>query len=133
MDHDTAYIHITPPIQNQWYTVAHVYDLRELLFAVACDDDEGTEPSVEVRWTIDGNVYFTTLNTVTDVLRYVMRDIFPSTGGTLGLSERGYVAGDTQYDNKRGLDGLFEIRTLGVPGTNAFLDGYLLYETLEVT
>lgn len=133
MDHDTAYLSQIP-VTNTWYTVAHVYDFRELLFAVAYDDDEHNIPTYEIKWTLDGNVYFVQVEAEGNGQMYIWRNKYPSAAGTAGLTYRNEPSGsDAYYDDKRGLDGLFQVRIINAVGTNPLLQAWLLYETLEQT
>lgn len=132
-DHDPAYLNQIP-VQNVWYTVAHVYDFRELLFAAKYDDDEHNFPTYEVRWTLDGNVYFGSFAEEDNLQLYVRKDKYPSNAGTTGLYYNTAMVGSYHlYDDKRGLDGLFQIRITNAVGTNPLLEAWLLYETLEQT
>lgn len=133
MDHDPAYLNQIP-VQNTWYEVAHVYDFRELLFAIRYDDDEHTTPDYEVRWTIDGNIYFMGIEAEDNTQIYIRKDKYPSNAGISGLNYNPAISGNYRlYDDKRGLDGLFEVRVTHVVGTNPVLEAWLLYETLEET
>jgi len=133
MDHDPAYLNEVA-VKDMWYEVAHIYDFRELLFAVQYDDEEHTRPTFQVKWTIDGNVYFVEFaDEEPGAQKYAMKDKYPSTGGTLGLQGRPKFSDLQMYDDKRGLDGLFEVMVTNVVGTNPLIEAWLLYETLEVT
>lgn len=133
MDHDPAYIDISPPVQNTWYELYHAYDVRQLLMGVKYRDDEQEGNNVEVRWTCDGNVYLFATTLDDDDQEDIYKTKFQS-GTTEELTRDSTPPGmDAPYRDKRALDFLVEARVTGVIGTNAHLEAYALYETLEAT
>ena len=56
-DHDTTLNVIQPPIQNTWYTMFHDFNVRLIWCTLIQINDETAQHQVEIRWTIDGNVY----------------------------------------------------------------------------
>jgi len=132
-DHDTDFLNQTPVVQNTWYEVFHAQDVRLLYCVVNQINDETLVKLVEVRWTIDGNVYLIAYNNDNNTLRWINRDHAPSTGGTDGLDGGATARNAAMYVDKRGLDFKVEIRMTGVPGTNQILQCWCVRETLEVT
>ena len=132
-DHDSDIVDETPPVQNTWYEVFHAQDVRLLWCCVNQNNDELAAKDVEVRWTIDGNVYLTSdaLDDLTNYFYY--RYIFPSLGGTQGLKTQTPEINVARYLDKRGLDFKVEVRMTSVPGTNQRLRCWCVRETLEVT
>ena len=132
-DHDTAEVNEAPPVQNTWYEVFHDQDVRLLLCRVRQSNTEVAAKDVEVRWTIDGNVYLVSASLDDTSTYWVFREETPSTGGTAGLATDSSRKNATYYVDKRGLDFKVEVRMTSVPGTNQTLLCQCVYETLEVT
>jgi len=132
-DHDTDAISEVPPVQNTWYEVFHAEDVRLLWCWLNQTNDENAAKDIEVRWTIDGNVYLGSALVDDAASYYVFRDHNASAGGTAGIiiSNTLYNAG-TRID-KRGLDFKVEIRITGALGTNQSLQCRCVRETLEET
>ena len=133
LDHDTDSVDEEPPVQNTWYEVFHAYDVRLLYCMVTQKNDEVAAKDIEVRWTIDGNVYLRSLSHDDDTSNYWFRDTSPSTGGTLGLYASTTSLNASRYTDKRGHDFKVEVRMTSVPGTNQSLRCYCVRETLELT
>lgn len=132
-DHDTDQVLETPPIQNTWYEVFHAEDVRLLFNTMYQTNDEAAAKDIEVRWTIDGNVYFVTTNLANGTLNYIHRRYPPSAGGTSGLGVTAAIFNAAYYIDKRGLDFKVEVRMTSVPGTNQTMRCSCVRETLEVT
>ena len=133
MDHDTEQLLEAPPVQNQWYEVFHDEDVRLLACTIHQKNDEIAVKDVEIRWTIDGNVYFCSIPMDDDTIIFVYRTLDPSTGGTAGLYQTVLWANASFYEDKRGLDFKVEVRMTSVPGTNQSLLCRCVKETLELT
>jgi len=132
-DHDAAVVDESPPVQNTWYELFHAYDVRLLIHRVFQRNDDVVAKDLEVRWTIDGNVYFTSLSLDDDSNNYIFRNEDPSSGGTDGLNPSAATTNVAYHLDKRGLDFKVEVRMTSVPGTNQRLYSTAVYETLEVT
>lgn len=132
-DHDTDMVSETPPVQNTWYEVFHAEDVRLLWCDIIQTNDEAAAKDLEVRWTIDGNVYFDDVSLANGTYGYVFRGVTPSTGGTKGLTIGVGIFNAAYYIDKRGLDFKVEVRITSVPGTNQLLQGRCVRETLEIT
>jgi len=132
-DHDTDAINLLPPVQNTWYEVFHAEDVRLLWVNIMQSNGEAAALDVEMRWTIDGNVYFKGISAVSGTYYYVYRSVAPSTGGTDGLLIVVDTVNAAHGTDKRGLDFKVEARLTGVPGTNQRLYVLCVRETLEIT
>lgn len=132
-DHDSDVVDENPPDQNQWYEVFHAQDVRLLWCQIYQTNTEVAAKDIEVRWTIDGNVYLSTVALDDATTNYVYRHHTPSTGGTLGLQSGAGVVNAGYNVDKRGLDFKVEVRMIGVPGTAQQLLCRCVRETLEVT
>ena len=133
MDHDPAYIDVSPPVQNTWYEVYHAYDVRQLFMSILYYDDEETGASFEVRWTCDGNIYIIQDTIENDTQEYIYKNKLPSGGNDELSVDREPSEGRMPYRDKRAQDFKVEIRITSAIGTNAHLIGHALYETLEET
>ena len=133
LDHDTDTQLLAPPIQNQWYTIFHAYDVR-LLWCVAYQrNDEAAAKNIEVRWTIDGTVYFTLIAMNNNTDTWISRSHPLSAGGTDGLRSDVSRFNAAYFVDKRGQDFKVEIRITSALGTNQLLNCYCVRETLEQT
>jgi len=133
LDHDTDVVNEAPPILNQWYTVFDAEDVRLLWCTVIQTNNEYTAKNVEIRWTIDGNVYFWTAALVSHDENYVYRTQTPSTGGTNGLYIQLPEMNAAAHVDKRGHSFKVEVRITSALGTNQGLICYCARETLEQT
>lgn len=133
LDHDTDVRSEVPPILNQWYQVFHAYDVRLLWCTVTQTNDEVAAKNMEVRWTIDGTVYFCTVAAANGTTYYIFRTRLPSTAGTLGLEATVTQLNAVFYVDKRGQDFKVEVRMTSALGTNQTLLAYCVRETLEQT
>ena len=133
LDHDTDVVDESPPDQNTWYEVFHAQDVRLLWCWIRQKNDEAAAKDVEVRWTIDGNVYFASVSLADDTDSYVYRSWTPSAAGTSGLVVDTANRNAAWFVDKRGQDFKVEIRMTSLPGTNQRLRCYCVRETLEVT
>ena len=133
LDHDTDVVEEMPPILNQWYTVFDAEDVRLLLCIIFQFNAEDATKIVEVRWTVDGTVYFGLVQAMESLDYYVHRIAYPSAGGTsgLGLTLVEHNAGG--YVDKRGHSFKVEVRIAQALGTNQELYCYCVRETLEQT
>ncbi|GAH54107.1 unnamed protein product, partial [marine sediment metagenome] len=108
-------------------------DVRLLACSVIQINDETDAKDVEVRWTIDGNVYFTAIPMDNNALLFIYRTMDPSAGGTAGLFQSAVWLNAAYYVDKRGLDFKVEVRMTSVPGGNQSLLCRCVKETLELT
>jgi hypothetical protein len=129
MDHDAVLKLEAPPVINQWYTVFHDYNVRLIWCTLMQYNDETAVKNLEIRWTIEGTVYFTTVSAVESTEYYIYRNTVPSTGGTDGLGSTTDLRNAAFYVDKRGLDFLVEIRITSALGTNQVIAGTCVYET----
>ena len=132
-DHDTDEVLETPPVQNTWYPVMDREDVRLLACTIYQKNDEAVAKLVEVRWTVDGTVYFTSFALLDDTNYWVWRSHGPSAGGTAGITTGVAQYAAAYYVDKRGQSFKVEIRMTAVPGTNQILRGRCVPETLEAT
>jgi hypothetical protein len=132
-DHDTDIVNMLPPVLNQWYTVFDAEDVRLLEMYIAQVNTETDPKDVEVRWTIDGNVYFVTVTVANGVENYIYRTMDPSTAGTSGLTDTIVENPAFIHNDKRGLDFKVEVRIISALGTAQRLVAYAVRETLEET
>lgn len=132
-DHDTDVVDESPPAQNTWYKVFDAEDVRLLWCVFQQDNDDVAAKVVEVRWTIDGNVYFGNVSIASGTIRGVNRDHEASAGGTAGLEIGGATRNAALTVDKRGLSFKVEVRTTSVPGTNQRLRCWCVRETQEIT
>lgn len=132
-DHDTDALNAAPPVQNTWYEIFDAEDVRLIWCVVWQTNDETAAKDVEVRWTIDGNVYFTSDSLANNTNEFYYRAWAASAVGTAGLT------GTTTQHNagwdvdKRGQSFKVEVRMTSVPGTNQTLRVRCVRETLELT
>lgn len=133
MDYDTDVVDEEPPVQNTWYEVFDAEDVRLLLVNIRQDNDETDAKTVEMRWTIDGNVYLGTRPLPDTTREYAYRSYQPSTLGTLGITISGTALNAMRNLDKRGHAFKVEVRITDVPGTNQRLRCWAIRETLEET
>ena len=133
LDHDTDVVDEMPPILNQWYTVFDAEDVRLLWCIIMQDNDEAAVKNVEVRWTIDGNVYWTFDGVPAATEYYVYRYYGASDGGTDGLLPGLTVRNAGGCVDKRGHSFKVEVRIISALGTLQVLRCYCVRETLEQT
>jgi len=132
-DHDTAKLQHYPPVQNEWYEVFHAEDVALIYCAVMQWNDDNTDQDLEVKWTIDGSVYFLAWTQGQGQMHSIFRDGDPSDGGTDGLIWTAPYQLALQYCPKHGLDFKVEVRMTSAGGLNQGLLAYCVYETLEET
>lgn len=132
-DHDSDEVSETPPIQNQWYTVFDAEDVRLIIFYVRQWNTEAAAKDIEVRWTIDGNVYFDMKSVPNNVPWYVYRTASPSSGGTAGLEIQVTAYNAAIYVDKRGQSFKVEVRITSALGTNQTLLARATRETQTQT
>lgn len=132
-DHDTDQQDLTPPVLNQWYEVFHAYDVRHLWFLILQTNDETVAKTVEVRWTIDGQVYFVASAINNNANYWGFRNDAPSGAGTAGLSLTTSQVLACWTTDKRGKDYKVEIRITSPLGTNQRLYCNCVRETLDLT
>ena len=132
-DHDTDLLYEAPPVQNTWYEVFDAEDVRLLWCDIFQSNTEVAAKDIEVRWTIDGNVYFLSLSLADSTATYIYRGRSPSAGGTGGLASTGTEVNAVYHVDKRGLAFKVEVRMTSVPGTAQVLQCRCVRETLEVT
>ncbi|TKJ36872.1 hypothetical protein CEE36_11335 [candidate division TA06 bacterium B3_TA06] len=132
-DHDSDVVDEAPPVQNTWYEVFHAYDVRLLWCVLEQDNEENAAKTCEVRWTIDGNVYFASISLDDATAYFVFRNHLASAGGTAGLSMTTTFRNAAGFPGKRGQDCKVEVRITDVLGTNQRLQCWCVRETLELT
>lgn len=132
-DHDTDIVDELPPVQNEWYTVFDAEDVRLLWCRLEQNSDDVVAKDIEVRWTIDGNVYFVTFSLDDTTAEFIYRNYAPSVGGTQGLWHTTLEQQAAFYIDKRGQDFKVEVRMTSVPGVNQRLRCWCVRETLEQT
>lgn len=133
LDHDTDVVNEAPPILNQWYTVFDADDVRLLWCWIRQTNTEAAAKNIEVRWTIDGNVYLVSDPLASGVPDYIFRIPNPSGGGVAGLYYRAPDANACLYVDKRGQRFKVEVRITSALGTAQILTCWCVRETLEVT
>jgi len=132
-DHDSDVVFQAPPVQNIWYELFDVEDVRLIWHTVFQDNDENVAKDIEIRWTIDGTVYFLAYALADTTENYIYRSPVDSVGGTAGLTNTVEIRNAAYNVDKRGLAFKVEVRMTGVPGTNQLLISRTVRETLEVT
>ena len=132
-DNDTDEVSEAPPVQNTWYEVMNREDARLIWCQFLQTNDEAANKDVEIKWTIDGNVYFYGVSVASASPKYVYRIHVPSAGGTAGLTIDTEKRNAAYNVDKRGQAFKVEIRTTSVPGTNQVLTCRCTAETLEET
>jgi len=132
-DHDTDVVNEVPPVQNTWYEVFDAEDVRLLWCHIFQTNDENAAKDIEVRWTIDGNVYFVAVALDDNTVNFIFRNRSPSSVGVAGLTATATESNAALNVDKRGLSFKVEIRMTSLPGTNQLLRCYCVRETLEVT
>uniref|UniRef100_A0A6M3X856 Uncharacterized protein n=1 Tax=viral metagenome TaxID=1070528 RepID=A0A6M3X856_9ZZZZ len=132
-DHDTDEVDPTPPVQNTWYPLFDADDVRLLWHTVFQSNDETAAKDIEIRWTIDGNVYFVAVNLDSGGTVYVYRGRMASGAGTSGLLTIDTATNACFTVDKRGKSFKVEVRITSVVGTNQRLLSRAVRETLEET
>ena len=133
LDHDTNFSEKIPPVQNTWYDPMRRYDVRLLWCVVYQKNDEAAAKTVEVLWTVDGNLYKVTHALDDDTNYFIYRAWNPSTGGTDGLLASTAEKNAAGATDKRGQDFKVQVRMTDAPGTNQILRCWCVPETLELT
>ena len=133
LDHDTAQVNMAPPVQNTWYEVFHAQDVRLLVCHAIQTNTEAAAKNIEVRWTIDGTVYFIGFAFLDATDYFIHRYFQPSAGGTGGLGQSAALRNGCVYTDKRGQDFKVEVRITAALGTAQTLRCDCVYETLELT
>lgn len=132
-DHDTDVKDLQPPERDVWYELFDSEDVRLMWCVLHQSNDGAIDQGVEVRWTIDGNVYFTMFTANNLVTYYIYRDHQPSQSGTAGLGSNSTVRTAGIYGVKMGQRIKVEVRMTGFPGTNQRFAIWTVKETLEDT
>jgi hypothetical protein len=133
LDHDTDLVDVSPPVLNQWYTVFDAYDVRLLWCLVEHINTTPQNETIEIRFTIDGTVYFGSQNAVTTTEYWVYRGTYQSAGGTGGLLVSAAQVNGACYVDKRGQHFKVEVRISSALGANQRLICRCVRETLEQT
>jgi len=133
MDHDTDQVSLSPPVQNIWNEVFDAEDVRLLWCEVYQSNTETDAKDIEVRWTIDGNVYLVATALDNATVNHIYRGRTPSTGGTAGLNATATERNAGFTVDKRGLSFKVDVRMTGVPGTAQVLQCRCVRETKELT
>ena len=132
-DHDSDVVNEAPPILNNWYPLFDAEDVSLIWCVVRQQNDETAAKDIEVRWTIDGNVYFTSDSLAHNSLEYIYRDHMPSLGGTFGLTASAAAQNAALRVDKGGQSFKVEVRITSALGTNQVLTCWCVRETLEQT
>lgn len=132
-DHNTDEVLESPPVQNTWYEVFDAEDVRLIWCEIYQTSTEMAAHDIEVKWTIDGNVYLVAVSLADSTANFIYRDRAPSAVGTAGLTATAteVIAGVNM--DKRGLAFKVEVRMTDVPGTAQTLRCRCVRETLEIT
>lgn len=133
LHHDSGFVNVAPPIQNQWYTVFEDEDVRVIRAQMRQTNGASAALDVEWRYTVDGLVYAVSFSLPHNALYDVWRDKGPSPGGisvTATLTEKLTAA---MRVDLRGQSVKAKVRLVGAPGANQTLQAWGVYETLEVT
>ena len=130
-DQDAYRVEEMPPIQNTWYTGFNEECVRHILAVIRQRNDESAAKVVEVKWTIDGNVYFISVSLDHDTPTWIYRNRYQSSGGTAGLGSSATIVNAAHYVDKRGLAYKTEVRMVSALGTNQSLSMWDVAE-LEV-
>lgn len=117
-DHDTSQINPLPPVLNLWYEIFHAQDVRLLWCSLKQWNDEVAAKNLEIRWTVDGIVYFCSQSAVNNTYYYIYRHPDASTGGTAGIEPINIMFNAGYYIDKRGQDFKVEVRITSALGTN---------------
>lgn len=133
LDHDTDIVNLAPPVLNQWYEVFHAYDVRLLWCLLYQTNGEAAAKNIEIRWTIDGTVYFNVSALTSGTGYYVYRDYTENFGGTVGLVTTANIVNAAYYVDKRGQDFKVEVRITSALGSAQAFSCRCVRETLEVT
>jgi len=133
LDHDTDVLEAYPPVQNQWYTVFHAYDVRLLWCYLYQSNDESDPKTLEIRWIIDGNTYYAQIDLEHGTGIYIHRTLDPSALGTAGLWWSATIVSAALETDKRGQDFEVQVRITSALGTDQLLRCYCVRETLELT
>ena len=131
--HEPGTVDMFPPVQNVWYTCLDADDCRFLWCYISQDNTGAVAKNMQVRWTIDGFVYYTAWLLASATATWIYRNWLPSAGGTQGLSLT-----TTRYNaayelDKRGHSIKVEVRMTDAPGVAQRLFMRCEAETLEVT
>ena len=132
-DHDSDQAYETPPVQNTWYEVFDAEDVRLLWCVMFQNNTEVAAKEIEVRWTIDGTVYFLSRSLAADTNEWIYRNRLGSTGGIAGLNYSAAEVNAAFNTDKRGHSFKVEIRMTDAPGTAQVLSCLCVRETLEET
>ena len=130
-DQDSYRVNETPPVQNTWYTGFDEECVRHIWSVIRQKNDESAAKVVEVKWTIDGHVYFISISFDHDTPTWIHRNRYHSAGGTAGLGSSATMVNAAYYVAKRGLAYKTEIRMVSALGTNQSLSMWDVAE-LEV-
>lgn len=133
LDHDSDVVNEAPPVLNQWYTAFDALDVRLIWCRARQTNVETAAKDINVRWTIDGNVYFVNTTMDNNTWYYVFRYPNASTGGTLGLATGTPIENAGYHVDKRGQSFKVEVRIVSALGTNQTLECECVRETLELT
>lgn len=132
-DHDSDGVYTAPPVQNQWYTLFDSEDVRLLWALMYQTNGDTANKNIEMRWTIDGQVYMILQDAVNSSMYFVYRTPFGSGGGTGGLGTTLAWITPAWTADKRGMRFKVEVRITSALGTNQLLAALTVRETLEQT
>ena len=132
-DHDTYVVNEAPPNLNEWYEAFDLEDASLIWCRVRQTNTETAAKDVEVRWTIDGNPYFTSVSLESGTWQFVYRSMPPSSGGTAGLTATAASYLAAYYAAKHGQSFKVEVRITSALGTAQTLRCECVPETLEQT
>jgi hypothetical protein len=132
-DQDTGHLLLTPPVRNQWYTILGADDVRLLLNSIFQSNDENAAKTLEVRWTCDSGTYLLTATCNSGTQYYISRQKYPSTDPNCLEAKDFSIAPMGRLLDKRSQSFVIEIRITDALGTNQVLEGWAVYETLDIT
>ena len=132
-DHLTDHLSQAPPVRNTWYTVFDAEDVRLLWCKISHVNTEELAADLEIRWTIDTNVYTLAIAGATWATPYSIWRRCPDLGSAEELYADATEKNAAYTVDKRGKAFKVEIRMTSVPLTNPELHCWCVRETLEAT
>jgi hypothetical protein len=132
-DHETEEQVKTPPTINVWYTLLDDDDVKLNWFAIIQANDEHSSLDVEIKVTIDGNVYLGAFSADDGTMYYLFKsNVLAAAPNTIDKSTD-FSEANGQATPKYGLHMKIEYRVVSAVGTNQALSAWADYETLEAT
>lgn len=133
LDNDTDNETLAPPVLNAWNEVFDALDVALLYCSIYQQNDESAAKNIEVRWTIDGNVYLVSVAANHATNYYIFRNAVPSGVGTAGLQADTNMRMSAFDAPKHGQSFKVEFRITSAPGTNEAMICYCVKETEVAT